>query len=440
MARILLISENTRTAPYPVYPTGMAIIADALTQGGHRVRQYDLLFPSCPLPSVLETFRPDIVGISVRNVDSSNSLETEDDGAIRQLNELVQSIRQHSSAKILLGGTGFSVMPQEMLLATGAEAGIVGPGEGVICEEVEKLLKGTAESASVRFGRFEPSAIPSMDMALARLYQEAGGILGLMTKRGCTHRCAYCVYPQMDGRQFRPYDPQKIVAHIKELEERAGTERIFFTDSVFNDANGYAVALAREMVRQKTKVRFTAYFSPANMDLRQLELFQKAGLGAIELGTDASTDATLAGLGKSFRFAQVEAFQEACTALKIPCAHFVIFGGPNETPQTLGEGLKNMERLPNCVVIAFSGVRVYRGTSLHERAVREGKISSDADLVNPFYYFSDSIDIPEINAHITAAFRGWRDRIFPPHQVDEITATLRRLGIKNVHWDSLIHF
>jgi len=440
MAKVLLISENTRTSPYAVYPAGMAIIARALTQGGHIVRQYDLLFPSGPLPSVLETFCPEVVGISVRNVDSSNSLEPDDDGNIRQLKELVKSIRQHSSAKILLGGTGFSVMPKEMLLATGADAGIVGPGEGVICEEVDKLLNGTAENAPVRPGGFEPSIVPSIDMGLARLYQETGGMLGLMTKRGCTHRCAYCVYPQMDGREFRAYDPQKIVAHIKELEEKAGTEKIFFTDSVFNDANGYAVALAREMMRQKTKVHFSAYFSPAYLDLRELELFQKAGLDSIELGTDAITDATLQGLGKSFSFSQVITFQEACSTLKIPCAHFIIFGGPNETPQTLREGLNNLEHLRNCVVIAFSGVRVYRGTSLHARAIGESKVSAEADLVHPFYYFSDSISVPEMNAQITDAFRGRRDRIFPPHKADEIAATLRQLGLKNVRWESLIHF
>ena len=43
MSKILLISTNTTTEPYPVYPLGMSVIATALTQAGHTVKQFDFL-------------------------------------------------------------------------------------------------------------------------------------------------------------------------------------------------------------------------------------------------------------------------------------------------------------------------------------------------------------------------------------------------------------
>ena len=43
MSRIFLISSNTTIDPYPVYPVGMAIIASALAEAGHEVRQFDFL-------------------------------------------------------------------------------------------------------------------------------------------------------------------------------------------------------------------------------------------------------------------------------------------------------------------------------------------------------------------------------------------------------------
>lgn len=440
MAKVLLISENRCTLPYPVYPMGMGLIAAALIRGGHAVRQHDLLFPSAPLPEVLDAFRPDVVAVSIRNLDSADSTEENPLCGGANLRELVGLIRRHSAARVLLGGTGFSILPETLLAECGADAGIAGPGESEICALVGELARGEPGPLPVRSGRFDPRITPAVDFELARRYQEAGGMLGVMTKRGCTHRCAYCIYPKMDGKVFLPYDPRRVAAFIKELEEKAGVEEIFFTDSVFNDAHGYAAALAREMVRQKTRVRFAAYFSPARLDLAELDLFREAGLHAVELGTDAATDTTLRGLGKSFTFAQVEAFQAACVERRIPCAHYIIFGGPDETPQTLDEGLGNLARLPHCVVIGFSGVRVYRGTRLHARAVREGRIKPEDPLLKPYYYFSGAVDAGEMNERITRAFRGRRDRIFPPHRAEEITATLRRLGYKGVLWDTLIRF
>ena len=53
------------------------------------------------------------------------------------------------------------------------------------------------------------------------------------------------------------------------------------------------------------------------------------------LRTDAASDTTMAGLGKGFTFADVEAVNRACVAEQLPCAHFVIFGGPGETEATV---------------------------------------------------------------------------------------------------------
>ena len=43
MSRVLCVSGNVTTEPYPVYPLGMAVIAGALARSGHEVRQFDFL-------------------------------------------------------------------------------------------------------------------------------------------------------------------------------------------------------------------------------------------------------------------------------------------------------------------------------------------------------------------------------------------------------------
>ena len=439
MAKILLISANTRTTPYHVWPAGLMMIGGALTAAGHEVRTHDLLFPAEPLPVMLTGFAPDLVGISVRNVDTVNSLAADEMNTGALLQNLCSDIRRHSRAKIILGGAGFSVMPCELLTVSGADCGITGPGELDIAAVVEALLEGRTIGPIISAGGFDRRPRPLLDVSLLAQYLKAGGIPGVLTKRGCRYRCVYCSYPRVDGGFFAPLDPRVVVNHIKQLEDNGVTE-IFFTDSVFNDASGHAVALAKEMLRQKTRVRWAAYFTPEHLDKDAMALFQQAGLRAIELGTDAASDETLRGLGKSFRMARVFEFQEICNHLKIPCAHFVIFGGPRETPLTVTDGLANLARLEHCVVIAASGVRIHAGTALHRLALREGQITADADLLRPAYYFSPAVTVNAMNEQIKQSFRGRRDRIFPPDQADEIATTMRNLGYRGLLWDLAVRF
>ena len=42
--RILLISANRERTPYPVFPIGLAYLADSLASSGHRLEALDLCF------------------------------------------------------------------------------------------------------------------------------------------------------------------------------------------------------------------------------------------------------------------------------------------------------------------------------------------------------------------------------------------------------------
>ena len=42
--KIMLISSNVTTSPYPIYPIGLGMISAALANAGHEVLQTDFLF------------------------------------------------------------------------------------------------------------------------------------------------------------------------------------------------------------------------------------------------------------------------------------------------------------------------------------------------------------------------------------------------------------
>ena len=129
------------------------------------------------------------------------------------------------------------------------------------------------------------------------------------------------------------------------------------------------------MLRRGTKIRWASFFRPQRLEREQLRLLKRAGLYALELGTDAADDTTLAELGKGFTFDDVLRSAQACADEELLVAHYVMFGGPGETPETTARGLANLKRLPDAVVFAFVGVRIFPSTRLRLRAIEEGVIA-----------------------------------------------------------------
>jgi hypothetical protein len=71
--RILLISPNTEMLPDPVFPLGLAFLSGALEQSSHQHEILDLCFTEDygeALDQSVADFAPEIIGLSLRNVDN----------------------------------------------------------------------------------------------------------------------------------------------------------------------------------------------------------------------------------------------------------------------------------------------------------------------------------------------------------------------------------
>jgi hypothetical protein len=70
--RVLLISANTERINLPTMPLGLGYVAAATRRAGHEVTFLDLMVeedPGTVVSEIMERFRPEIIGISVRNID-----------------------------------------------------------------------------------------------------------------------------------------------------------------------------------------------------------------------------------------------------------------------------------------------------------------------------------------------------------------------------------
>jgi len=412
-SRILLISINRCVSPDPVFPLGLAHINAALRRAGHETRWVDCNVNGDSLLETLTGFQPDFVGISLRNIDDVliRQQETYYDG----LATLRDTIRQHSRCPIILGGSGFSIFPEKLLALSQADFGICGEGDGSLVSLIAALENGSAHQAIPGLvfrqdGRIvvnpASSGVPNVELSeadrpanIADFYLRTGRMLNVQTQRGCAFKCCYCTYPLIEGRRHRRHPPELVAAEFEQLQ-RLGARHAFIVDSVFNSSPGHVAGICEALLRRNLKLSWSCFLRPQGLTPDLLKLMARAGLTHIEFGSDSLCDEVLDAYQKGFTFADVQASSELAAQAKLDYCHFLICGGPGETSATLQTAFENSKRLPGAVFMAVVGTRVYPGTHVYERAIAEGRITRDTDLLRPCYYLSPHLTADAIFAQL----------------------------------------
>lgn len=409
-ARVLLVSTNRERQPYPVVPNGLACVASALDGVGHDVRFLDLCFsrnPASAAADAARTFDPDIIGVSVRNIDNSDAI------ALRhytpEARNILHELRRTSPrAKVIAGGAAFGVAPEALFRDLGVDYAVAGDGERASVALVDALTAGTPVEALPGLVRdrdgivaFTPpgeeadlDSLPSPALHrwidLAR-YQRHGATIPIQTKRGCVYKCVYCTYRNVEGWGYRTRDPERVADEIEELNRRAHIRHFDFVDSTFNSPPGHALQVCEAIERRKLDVQLdTTNFTPAVAPNELLAAMRSAGFRSLGITAESASDAVLERLEKGFTAAKVREVAERVEKHGLRTLWIFLVGGPGETQQTVEETLAfarwRLER--GDAVYVTVGLRIYPGTTLHRIAIAEGVVPAESSLLDPAFYFS----------------------------------------------------
>jgi radical SAM superfamily enzyme YgiQ (UPF0313 family) len=412
-ARVLLVSTNRERQPYPVVPNGLACVASALDAAGHHVRFLDLCFASDPVASARSAaveFKPDIIGVSVRNLDNSDAI------ALRHYTPEARSVlhalrRAAPSAKIIAGGAAFGVAPEALFRDLAVDYAVAGDGERASVALVNALSSGAPIEAMPGLVRdlngivaFTP---PGEDADLDSLsppalhrwidlsrYQRHGATIPIQTKRGCVYKCVYCTYRNVEGWGYRTRDPELVADEIEELRIKAGVRHFDFVDSTFNSPPGHAIDVCEAITRRNLGVRLdTTNFTPATASAELLGAMKAAGFRSLGITAESASDLVLEKLEKGFTAAKVREVAERVEKFGIRILWIFLVGGPGETADTVEETLAfaawRLERGDS--VYLTVGLRIYPGTTLHQIALAEGVVPDGSTLLDPTFYFSSAI-------------------------------------------------
>jgi radical SAM superfamily enzyme YgiQ (UPF0313 family) len=444
--RVLLISPNIESLPDPVFPIGAAYIAGMLQAEGIEYRVLDLCFApdfEVAIKEAIEHFKPSVVGLSLRNLDNVSYPNYVP--YLPFYEQVVQTVRRAGPALIVLGGSGFSLLPKEIMKHLGADYGIVGEGEPAFLRLLQAIAAGTAAGITDQ-GLVHGAWVADLDLLPApdrsgfdlKKYHEAGGMANLQTKRGCPFGCIYCTYPVIEGRQIRTRSPQRVCDEIEQLLSQ-GVTHLFFVDNAFNFPEEHAVAICREIIARKLAVKWSCYANPAFVGHHQVELMQQAGCTGLEFGSDAAEAGMLLNLGKNFSVPELQKASDICRQAGLPFCHSLLLAGPGETMASVRETLENVLSFSATAVICMAGIRIFPGTHLAIVAEQEGLVDSQTDFLTPQFYLAPAVR-DEILPFLTDFAKEHPDWIFPGLNIQMNTGLqekLRRFGIKGPLWEHM---
>jgi radical SAM superfamily enzyme YgiQ (UPF0313 family) len=388
--KVLLISANTERLNMPTIPFGLACVAAAARRAGHDCSFLDLLQEASPCDAV-------------RNIDDQNMQNPR--FLLDQTRTVIETCRANSPAPIVLGGAGYSLFPDAVLAYLQADYGVAGDGEEVFPALLDCLARradprtlpgvhaaGIPQASEPTFAAALDALPPPDESVWAGLDPSMPDLwIPVQSRRGCPNDCSYCATCRIQGRRIRARSPRATVEHIAGLAAR-GFQQFYFVDNSFNIPEPHALELCDHLRALEPKVRWRCILYPHRVGEKLVRAMAEAGCVEAALGFESGSTQVLTAMNKRFEAQDVRQISQLLATHGIRRIGFLLFGGPGETRESVEESLRFAQSLGLDQLRVTIGIRIYPGTPLARRAVAEGRIAADDNLLQPRFYLAPGLE------------------------------------------------
>ncbi|MDA1220324.1 MAG: cobalamin-dependent protein [Chloroflexi bacterium] len=406
--KVLLIATNrhgrymSNLQAQPV-PIGLAYIAGYLDPEQHSTKLLDLMFADDYLgevESAVKDFQPDLVGLSIRNLDNGSNLNPR--SVLPITKEVTDLIRSISHATIVCGGPAFSIFPNECFDYIGPDVGITGSGGDSFSDLADRLERGESykdlpglvfradkkivvTEQKAASGVMKPPRLEDLDLDR---YAEAGFGIGVITKWfGNQTPSLGANSNDLDPQNLRPIP--EVIAEVKDLKQRLGLSKFFFIANGFNVPPNHAKSFCQTLIDTDLKIEWNTGLVPRSCDRELIVLMKKAGCSLAIIGdlvVDAYDPQDLA-----VRLEQMLRVCHLCEEGDLPYTVGQTFGAPGETRETVEQKLVFLRNINPAVANLRVGIRMLPGSRSTDQARSDGRIFDDGDLIQPTFYIAESV-------------------------------------------------
>jgi radical SAM superfamily enzyme YgiQ (UPF0313 family) len=343
-----------------------------------------------------------------------------------------------TKAPLVVGGSGFSVMPAALMDRLRVDYGISGEAERAFPALLDALEAGSSPNDVPNLHYFSGGELRATQPATSFLdmstlawpdrslvdpcHYARHGMEALQTKRGCPLRCDYCTYPIIEGRIGRTRPAVDVVDEWMEIAEgRPEVQHVFIVDSVFNLPRTHAKAVCREMIGRGATTPWTCYVNPLGFDEELAELMANANCAGMEVGSDSGSDAILRRLRKGFTTQHIRKLHDIAEGAEIPDCHTFLLGTPGESFDDVLRTLEFIAELDPYSAILMAWVDDYEAL--------------DPDLARERQMLRDQI-LELLDAH-KGEFPWWSIPSLGVNYDPGIFEMLRRRGYRGPLWQHL---
>ncbi|MDD2413955.1 MAG: B12 lower ligand biosynthesis radical SAM protein BzaD [Eubacteriaceae bacterium] len=395
-----------------VYPIGIVTLASIInTSAQYAVSIFDMNMSDNPygeLITRIKTQQPDILGISLRNLDPLGNRTT---SLMVPFAITLDFIKQAApDTPLLAGGTGFSLFPERIMsdypqitcgIAGEAENNILplldhleAPPEipGIICR-VDGRIRLTPPTGDYDMGRY---SVPDRDLLDPRPYLAVNHYvesIGVEAKRGCCYHCGYCSYPLLQGSCMRCRDPKAVVDEIVFLEKTYGISRIHFTDSIVNYPSAQLDAICEELLRRNVNIKWSGFFREDLFTPENARLYARSGCECFSLSPDGLCQQHLDTLHKHLKTGDILRTAGILSDIGITTVYHYLVNVPGESEATVAASKEMIDAIyrihrgsKSIGTLVLNLIRIMPRTAIEKLALADGTISPQTDLLYPVFY------------------------------------------------------
>lgn len=323
---------------------------------------------------------------------------------VKSIVDIIKKI--NPEAIIVAGNSVASSIPEILLQDTKVDIAVMGEGDITFIELLENLSKGNEwrDIKGIAFKDHEKicvtpsrSIIPHLDsigfpnwkLFELEKYNKYASInvndfssqnvlsYPLNSARGCPYNCTFC-YHVFKGHKYRRYSEDAIIQEIERLHYEFGCDFISFWDELTFPTIKSVEALTTRIGKLNFKIAWEApvrgdLFKREHIDL--IRQVKATGCENLAFSLENASPEILAAMNKKMDVAQ---FVEQAKALRaggvIPLTS-LIFGYPQETPQTIQ---KTLDVCEECGIFPSVGFLLpLPGTPIYEWAKGTGHIGDE---------------------------------------------------------------
>ncbi|MBN2213949.1 MAG: cobalamin-dependent protein [Bacteroidales bacterium] len=282
--RVLFINPNRYHYP-PVIPVGIEYLSASLLSRDIEFSVLDLCFSEAPEDELLRTlndYLPDIAAITVRQTDTVLYHQNEFFlPAIKKYTGICKSC----GCVTVLGGSGFSIMPEQIIEYTGADYGVCGPGEYAFIRLIKSLENGNCEEKILNgYEDFTASAHEFERKIVSDYasYIRNNGIVGFRTQIGCDGKCIFCTE---SNKRIIFHDPGQVGKEIAMIR-KLGYHHFHLCDSEFNLEIEHCTEVCKAIKSVSGPVKWALYMKPEPFDEDLFYWLHQSGADMLTLSMD----------------------------------------------------------------------------------------------------------------------------------------------------------